>query len=107
MPCEFGRDIKDTEKKHTSSFGDLQEFFHSIFTVLLIFIHSLCVIVTRSKLLLWIELREQRVMKSLEGILLAYHTLLCYLECIFYCIFCLLFRRCYSGLHVTFFLFYH
>jgi hypothetical protein len=59
MPCEFDRDIKDTEKKHTSSFGDLQEFFHSIFTVVLIFIHSLCVIVTRSRLLLWIELRER------------------------------------------------
>src|SRR5579872_228041 len=47
--------FKDTEKKHTLSFGDLQAFFHSIFTVLFIFIHSLCVIVTRSGLLLWIE----------------------------------------------------
>lgn len=42
-------------------------------------------------------------MLFVKGFLLAYHTLLCYLECIF----CELFRKRYSGLHVTFFLFYN
>lgn len=57
--------FKDTEKKHTSSFDDLQEFFHQFLTMLLIFIIFLCVFVTLSRLLLWIKRREQWVSRAI------------------------------------------
>lgn len=54
-PCELTEIIKDTEKKHTSSFRVFQEIFHQFIDSSSIFIQFLCVFLTLTSLLLWIE----------------------------------------------------